>query len=266
MAIFIEGNKLNSAIEELFDNAEKKLILISPFIKLHARVLDALKAKQANYKLEIIVVFGKNERDRAKSLTAIDFEFFKSFPNIEIRYESRLHAKFYANERTQILSSMNLYDSSQNNNIEAGVKTEYNLLRSIGSKLNVTEAEFDVDAWNYFEKVINNSELLFKNIPQFDSGFLNKKFRGITTEVDNLSNNYSQKVIKAASPVTTHNVGYCIRSGIEIPFNPQKPLSSDAFQIWSQFKDKNYPEKYCHKTGKRSNGKTSMAKPILYEN
>ena len=89
---------------------------------------------------------------------------------------------------------MNLYDSSQNNNIETGVKTEYNLLRSIGNKLNVTEAEFDIEAWNYFDKVINNSELLFKNTPQFDSGFLNKKFREITTEVDKLSKDYLHKM------------------------------------------------------------------------
>jgi hypothetical protein len=263
MAIFIEGSKLNSEIEELFDNAEKKLILISPFIKLHARVLDALKTKQKNYKLEIIVVFGKNENDRSKSLTASDFDFFKTFSNIEIRYESRLHAKFYANEHTQILSTMNLYDSSQNNNIEAGVKTESNLLRTIGNKLNVTESEFHVDAWTYFKKVIGNSELLFKNTPQFDSGFLNKKFREIVTEVDKLSNEYSQKVTKISPFPTSKNIGYCIRSGIEIPFNPQKPFSPDAFQIWAQYKDKDYPEKYCHKTGKPSKGKTSMTNPIL---
>lgn len=265
MAKFIAENELNNEIEKLFDKAEKKLILISPFIKLHARLADALKAKQNNYKLEIIVVFGKNEKDRSKSLKAADFEFFKSFPNIEIRYNDRLHAKFYANERTQILTSMNLYDSSQNNNIEAGVKAEYNLLRSIGNKLTGSEAEFDVEAWNYFEKIINGSELLFKNTPQFDSGFLNKKFRETVTEIDKLSVDYSQKNDKITRQIETQSVGYCIRSRTEIPYNPQKPFSIAAYQIWAQYKDENYPENYCHKTGKRSNGKTSMSKPILYE-
>ena len=45
MAKFIADNELNSEIEKLFDKAEKKLILISPFIKLHARLADALKTK-----------------------------------------------------------------------------------------------------------------------------------------------------------------------------------------------------------------------------
>lgn len=36
-----------------------------------------------------------------------------------------------------------------------------------------------------------------------------------------------------------------------------------AWKTWSQFGDYNYPEAYCHKTGKQSYGKTSMANPIL---
>lgn len=264
MAIFIEGSKLNGEIEELFDKAEKNLILISPFIKLHSRILDALKTKKGNYKLEIIVLFGKNENDRSKSLTASDFEFFKSFPNIEIRYSERLHAKFYASEHTQILSTMNLYDSSQNNNIEAGVKTEGSLLGSIG--LSVTETEFHKAASNYFKKVINQSDCLYKNTPQFDSSFLNKKYKGFINEVDELSKEYSRKPAKSSVSAPTQQIGYCIRSGTKIPFNPQKPFSPDAFEIWAQYKNKDFGENFCHRTGKRSNGKTSMAKPILYEN
>ena len=57
--------------------------------------------------------------------------------------------------------------------------------------------------------------------------------------------------------------GYCIRTGKEIPFNPQKPLSYNAFQEWVKWENEFYPENYCHATGKKSNGKTNFANPIL---
>ena len=58
-------------------------------------------------------------------------------------------------------------------------------------------------------------------------------------------------------------VGYCIRTGIKIKFNPKIPFSPQAYAKWSIYKNPNYPEKYCHKTGKPSNGKTSMLHPIF---
>lgn len=57
--------------------------------------------------------------------------------------------------------------------------------------------------------------------------------------------------------------GYCIRTGIKIPFDTQKPYSYEAYQTWAIFENWNYRENYCHKTGRESNGRTSMAIPIL---
>ena len=57
--------------------------------------------------------------------------------------------------------------------------------------------------------------------------------------------------------------GYCIRTGVRIPFDVKKPFSYEAYQTWAIFENWNYRENYCHKTGKESNGRTSMANPIL---
>ncbi|WNJ17160.1 hypothetical protein [Pontibacter sp. G13] len=43
------------------------------------------------------------------------------------------------------------------------------------------------------------------------------------------------------------------------------PALLEAWKTWAQFGNYDFPEKYCHKTGKESYGKTSMAKPILGE-
>ena len=98
MAKFVKGNGLNAEIESIFDDAEFQLTIISPFIKLHKRFKDSLKSKINNPKLEVKLVFGKNESNKSKSLSSEDFEFFKQFANVRIYYEPRLHAKYYSKQ------------------------------------------------------------------------------------------------------------------------------------------------------------------------
>ena len=73
MAKFVKGNGLNAEIESIFDDAEVQLTIISPFIKLHKRFKDSLKSKINNPKLEVQLVFGKNESNKSKSLSSEDF-------------------------------------------------------------------------------------------------------------------------------------------------------------------------------------------------
>jgi hypothetical protein len=269
MAKFLKGNELNAEIGKIFENAEHQLILISPYIKLHHRYADELKSKVENDKLSIIIVFGKNEKDLTKSLTLEDLMFFKQFPDIEIRYEKRLHAKFYANETSQILTSMNLYDFSQDENIEAGIKTEYSNLSNLASKIVSGEKSLDQEAWDYFNKVIDHSELVFKNTPEYESALLGltKKYKGFKNEVDKISQHFSKHNTSkpfVAKTISTEVIqGYCIRTGEQIPFNTQRPYSEKAYRSWAQYKNPNYKEKFCHKTGQPSDGKTSMANPVL---
>jgi hypothetical protein len=70
---------------------------------------------------------------------------------------------------------------------------------------------------------------------------------------------------KAATKLNK-NRGYCIRTGMEIPFNVSKPLSEKAFESWNKYKDEEYPEKYCHFSGEESFGETCFIRPILKKN
>ena len=72
--------------------------------------------------------------------------------------------------------------------------------------------------------------------------------------------------IKETKKSNDKKIGYCIRTGVEIPFNLKKPLSNDAYKKWNEFGDPNYPEKFCHFSGEPSDGKTSVSKPILAKN
>ena len=44
------------------------------------------------------------------------------------------------------------------------------------------------------------------------------------------------------------------------------PLSNEAYQVWNQFKDANFPEKFCHFSGEPSKGGTCYDLPILRQN
>lgn len=205
MAKFLTGNELNSELEKLFERAEGQIILISPYIKLHDRFISTLKTKKENPEIEIVIVFGKNEDDLSRSMKEEDFVFFKEFPNIEIRYEKRLHAKYYANETYAILTSMNLYNFSQDNNIEAGVMTKSNVLSNIATNLMtnvIGEESFDQTAWNYFNRVISQSDLLYKKSPRFDSGMLgfSKKYKSSKIETDLLTDFFANKNRKEHTP------------------------------------------------------------------
>ena len=225
MAKFLKGNELNAELEKLLESAESEIILISPYIKLHDRYRDALLTKLDSPEIQITILFGKNEKDISKSMNQDDFEFFKQFPNIDIFYEKRLHAKYYANESKAILTSMNLLEFSQNNNIEVGILME---------RSNKGDDDIDTKSWDYFNNILDQSELLYGKFPIFEKkGFFNKEtYVKSEMEIDNLSdffnNNQYVRVQKKkkekVKKITYKSEGYCIRTGVEIPFNIKKPM------------------------------------------
>lgn len=268
MAEFLKDTQLVAAIEEMIENADKYLWIISPYIKLHERIKSLLKSV-TTYKpdVEIAVVFGKNEEDLHKSISKEDLAFLKDLPNIYIGYEKRLHAKFYASEDFAIITSMNLHQFSHNNNIEAGIKLKSN--KWLGGDNN-SEGE----AINYFADVLDNSNEIFVKEAVYKSGLfgITQSYSHSEVKVDNTETFFKQpdfvfkkvykKPVQSFKPQTEPQ-GFCIRTGKPIPFNPQRPMCRDAFDSWNKFKNPDYAEKFCHKTGKPSGGKTSMRNPCL---
>jgi len=270
MAEFVKGSKLNSEIESLFENATKSIVIISPYIKLHSRFIEILKCKKEDPNIEITIVFGKNEKKIHESIHEEDVKFLAEFPNISIKYEPRLHAKYYSNETTSILSSMNLYDYSQNNNIEFGIVTKTSLFGSIAGN---TTNTLDEEAYDYFTKVIEKSKYYYKKVPKFEKKLfgISKKYIESEVEIDSIFDIFKNKPKKGTKPIfkeiyTSKKIGYCIRTGEEIEYNIKMPFSPKAYRSWGKFKNEEYPEKYCHYSGEKSNGETSFSKPILKKN
>lgn len=295
MSNFLTGDELESKLTDIIWNAKKHIVLVSPFIKLDAHMKAVLQKINSTHEISVFVVFGKNEEYKYKSFNEEDFNFFKDFKNIAILYNKNLHAKHYCNESEGLITSLNLYGYSMINNIEYGVHFSKNLLNPLDKVFEETE-DFTYDL------VYNQSEVVFLKKPQFKSKLMglkkvyqqsavlfdesenifngydyeSKKLKEFDLEVETaIEKKYSTKpererVRKEANvhkeQTNTYNVkekGYCIRTGVEIDYNPARPFCYNAYKSWVQFENYDYPENYCHKTGQPSNGRTSMANPVL---
>lgn len=259
MSKFLDHKTLSKEIIKIFEEAETDVIIVSPYIKLHPDIKKVLSKKKHDPEFRIEVLYGKNESDHSKSLSDEDLAFFKEFQNVGIFYQENLHAKYYANENKSILSSINLHEYSMNNNIEVGVLLERKLFGFGG------DSSQDSEVFDYFDKIIQKSQSIFiKEIKK------KKIFLGLFEK--NIGSHVIEDKRKTSSQSnsteirTEKKIGFCIRTGKEIPFNPKSPFSNEAYKSWSTYKKDDYPEKYCHFSGEPSNGETSMAKPILMKN
>jgi hypothetical protein len=284
MSKFITGKKLEDAIYDIIWETESQLLIVSPFIKLDNYFKELFNKHENNPKINLILVFGKNEKAVQKSMSKIDFDYFKKFPNVSIIYVPNLHAKYYGNEKQGVITSINLYDYSFKNNIEFGVYSEQSLLDRF-------KQSADNDAWDKCMKIANKGEVVFIKRPVYEIKKLiinlgesyiksdilydsTEKFYGSSTDLevkikklsdfpDKLELGYKLDKRPKREIEEKTDEGFCIRSGKKIKFNPKQPMSKEAWKIWNEYGNENFPEKYCHKTGKPSNGKTSMRKPIL---
>jgi hypothetical protein len=261
MAVFLTGDRLNTEIAEIITNpVDAEVILASPYMKFHDRIKRELIKLQSKPKISVKIIIGKSDGDFRKSIDNESLEVILNLPNVQILHENRLHAKFYSDGVRYILSSMNLYDFSQNNNIEFGVLFESGLL---------VNNQFAKDAIAFTKEVIDHAELIFENLPNFQSKRLglSQEFTGFSNtinKIDNKKRGTERSTEKKSKPDTRH--GFCIRSGERIPFNIDMPYTPKAFKVWSMYGDGTYPEKFCHATGEPSNGQTTFARPVLSKN
>jgi phosphatidylserine/phosphatidylglycerophosphate/cardiolipin synthase-like enzyme len=149
--------------------------------------------------------------------------------------ELNLHAKCYLNENTAIITSMNLYRHSQENNWEMGIKIEKSTDPVI------------------YEEINRHVSLLFNAGKRYEKKLIN--FSNIISQASIVGT----KIKKVGKKVISDSC-YCIRCSKSIDYDKDKPLCSGCFKSWSRYMDKSYHEKYCHYCGKVN--KTSFSKPF----
>lgn len=236
MAKFLNTRKAVSEIEDLIKNAGEKLILVSPYLKL-SKDFKELLAYRNNKDRITTVIFGKQE------LNPDELKFLQSLRFVILKYNEDLHAKCYLNDDRMIITSLNLYEFSMANNKEMGVLID---------RSDPTDTQLFEEAFKEVEYINDTSQRFELHTPK--------------SQIFSKSNDNKASYNKSDTPKSDNFTGYCIRTGVKIPFDIEKPLSREAYKKWSEFADPDYPEKYCHFSGEPSNGETSVSHPILKKN
>mgnify|MGYP002795203747 CR=1 FL=1 len=141
MPKYLRTSAISASLEELIRDAREKLYIISPYLKLSDNIKELLNDKEKD-KVDVRIIFGKQE------LIPSEMSFLQSFKYVKLYFSKNLHAKCYLNEKKMIISSMNLYEFSQQNNREMGILIE----REIES-----DAPVYSDAWRDIESILNNA-------------------------------------------------------------------------------------------------------------
>ena len=114
MAEFLRTNGISDRLEKIIeDELGGRLLIISPYLQFSDRVRDELK-RQDLRKRDIRVVF------REDRLHPKESEWLAN-TSIRTSFRESLHAKCYMNDRHALITSMNLYEFSQQNNDEMGI-------------------------------------------------------------------------------------------------------------------------------------------------
>jgi len=114
MAEFLTTSGVSSNLEKIVGGAQKRLVLISPYLQFPAILFERLQ--QADRRgVQIVFIYGKEElKDEQQSK-------LKQLRNLSLYFYENLHAKCYLNESDMIITSMNLVEYSEKNNREMGI-------------------------------------------------------------------------------------------------------------------------------------------------
>ena len=114
MAKFLNTTGVSYHLEELIKNTGDRLILISPYLQFHPRIKDHIHNLNVQKK-DIRIVYRENK------LQVEESNWLEEQIGVRTSILSSLHAKCYLNEKEAIVTSMNLYSFSQQNNDEMGI-------------------------------------------------------------------------------------------------------------------------------------------------
>lgn len=226
MAKFLDTTGVSYHLQQLINQAQDTLILISPYLKITERLRQSLDDKD-RMKIDIRVVYGKNE------LQPNQINWLRSLVSIRTSFCENLHAKCYLNEHEAIVTSMNLYEFSQINNQEMGIY--------------VTKA----DDPQLYDDIYNEARRLIR---------ISDEVRLAAEKI--VEGKQKTSAAKKETKKQTDAKGACIRCKTEIPLNPAVPYCIKCYKSWKQYENPAYQEKFCHICGKEH--KATLDKPVCY--
>jgi phosphatidylserine/phosphatidylglycerophosphate/cardiolipin synthase-like enzyme len=116
MPKLLNREQLVEQIQELISSAQQYIYLICPYIGLDAKSSVILALESANNRgIDINIIYSKGFKKKAGQ------DQLKKYRRVKLCYIKDLHMKVYLSDKVAIVSSINLYDFSIENNLECGI-------------------------------------------------------------------------------------------------------------------------------------------------
>lgn len=212
MAQFLTRKGIVYHLDRIIGEAEKEIILISPYIRADDETKELLKDKRRN--TAIHVIYGKKE------LRADEKSFLDSL-GIKTSFVRHLHAKCYLNEREALVTSMNLYKFSQEHNDEMGI---------------LVSREDDGDLY----RAIYDQAIRWKRADDgpesAGTGRAGAKVRKSSTRTRRATGEPGR--------------GFCIRCRKTLKVNPGQPYCKRCYGEWRKYGNEQYEDEFCHTCGR----------------
>ncbi len=229
MAEFLETTGISAELTDLIKNANEKLFLISPYLQISNRLRLLIRERDSR-NIDIKVVF-KTDR-----LNAEELSYLQELSSVKVLACENLHAKCYLNENTALITSMNLYQHSQQNNWEMGIKID----KAKDPQL--------------YKKVYDESMLIIQTSQH--TPFSIRKTESESTRFS--KNTFAAN--KTNQKNNSNDNGFCIRCGKDIKLNQKKPFCIGCYTEWEKYRNADYEEKFCH--GCKKEHTSTMNKPF----
>ena len=228
MPKFLVTSGVSYHLEELIKNATERLVIISPYLRVNERIKELLEDKD-RMKIDVRVVYGKNELQPAEN------NWLESMSSVRTSFCKNLHAKCYLNEKQALLTSMNLYEFSQQNNNEMGI---------------LVSQEEDPEL---YKEIREEAQRILR---------ISEEIRITVASVENAEEAKPQPKARQATSAVSGKLedGFCIRCKAAITTDPTKPYCKTHFTSWNRYKNKSYEEKHCHTCGKEH--AATLLKPL----
>ena len=248
MAKFLDGSGVQSALTDIIKNAEEKLFIISPYLKIPIQTKSYLKSVDKK-NIPINIIYRADFRVYDDEL-----RFFSELSHLQLGSCENLHSKCYLNEKEGLITSMNLHEHSQTHNWEMGIRFSRNL-----------DAEIYSEVIKELKHLLSQTKrVTLQTIPAaakepvhaYTPKKVEPKLAYKPTEAPNKS------TLLKILDIVTGEEGYCIRCGTGLKtFDLQKPYCDKCFSSWSRYKNPKYKEKFCHQCGRETKPATSFEKP-----
>ncbi len=243
MVEFLNTTQARGEIEGILTKAKTNIVVISPFIKINDDLVSRLNdAGRRNVRITLVC--------REEDLKPEERMKIEETPNLELRFNERVHAKCFYNERCMVITSLNLYSSASGDNREMGVllssdtPQDRNALEDAKS-----EAQFIIRESSDARRNGNTSRKPSDKVTPPKTA--KREGKSIQDELSNFS---------GMETANKRIDGFCLRCKAPIPLNLDAPYCPACYRIWAKYKDDEFEENVCHACGQRAN--TSMSKPL----